>query len=115
MSDDGPFRIFVVGTKLLMLFTLPFLAFGYGAEVLHIPRASSLSKSGAGTFFLGVALFLPIWWLARRYSWRSLQFVCTLEHELTHAVVGVPFLLIPRRLYVTVSYGGHVKQFWNEP
>lgn len=45
-------------------------------------------------------------WVSRHATWW-----CTFEHELTHAVVGLPFLLIPYRFIVTPNRGGLVKVF----
>ncbi len=45
-------------------------------------------------------------WSSRQATWWS-----TFEHELTHAVTGIPFLLFPVGFVVTRDRGGLVKQF----
>jgi hypothetical protein len=116
MSDlgDDKFRAFVIATKVLLLAALPFLAFGYGTKVIDIATKISFSPEFI-SFLLGAALFLPAWWLTSRHLWKPWQFICTLEHEVTHAIVGLPFLLVPVRMWVTATQGGHVKQRWIGP
>lgn len=113
-AGDGRFRAFVIATKALLLASLPFLAVGYGTKVIDTLTKISFSSQFV-SFLLGAALFLPAWWLSSRYLWKPWQFICTLEHELTHAIVGLPFLLVPLRMWVTASHGGHVKQSWIGP
>lgn len=114
MASDGLTRAFVIATKFLLLAALPFLAFGYGAILIGILKTISGSARFI-SFGLGVILFLPVWWLSSRYARKPWQFICTLEHEITHAIVGLPFLLVPIRMWVTASRGGHVKQRWIGP
>lgn len=113
-AGDGKFRAFVIASKVLLLASLPFLAVGYGTKAIDIATKISFSSQFI-SFLLGTALFLPAWWLSSRYLWKPWQFICTLEHELTHAIVGLPFLLVPLRMWVTASHGGHVKQSWIGP
>jgi hypothetical protein len=107
-------RLFVTGTKVILLVASPFLAIGYGSEVVDLARKSSFVEPLAW-FGLGCVFFIPTWWLCQRYLWNAWEFICTLEHELTHAIVGLPFLLIPRGMRVTATRGGHVKQIWIGP
>jgi hypothetical protein len=97
-----------------MLVALPFLAFGYGSKVVDLARKSSFAQT-YGWFVLGCVIFIPTWWFCRRYCRSAWEFTCTLEHELTHAIVGLLFLFIPRGLRVTATRGGHVKQIWIGP
>jgi hypothetical protein len=113
-SGHGAFRPFVIATKGLLLVSLPFLAVGYAAKLIDVASKISFSAPFI-SFLLGAALFLPAWWLSSRYLWKPWQFICTLEHEVTHAIVGLPFLLVPLRMWVTASHGGHVKQRWVGP
>ena len=113
-SAHGAFRPFVIVTKGVLLASLPFLAVGYATKVIDVASKISVSAQFI-SFLLGAALFLPAWWLSSRYLWKPWQFICTLEHEVTHAIVGLPFLLIPLRMWVTASSGGHVKQSWIGP
>lgn len=107
-------RLFVTATKGVLLATLPFLAFGYGSKVIDVARHSYFAEPYSW-FVLGCVIFIPTWWFCRRYFRNAWEFICTLEHELTHAIVGLPFLFIPRGMRVTATRGGHVKQIWIGP
>ena len=107
-------RFFVTATKCLLLTGLPFLAFGYGSKVIDLVRKSSFADRYAW-FVIGCLIFIPTWWLCYRYFRNAWEFICTLEHELSHAIIGVPFLLIPRGMRVTATRGGHLKQVWIGP
>lgn len=107
-------RVFVIATKVVLLAGLPFLGYGYGTSVIDLIERLSFSQQRAW-FALGCAIFLPICWLSRRYLRNPWEYICTLEHELTHALVGLPFLIVPCELRVTATRGGHVKQFWWGP
>src|SRR6266851_8749780 len=111
--EYGQFRGFVIAAKALLLTALPFFAYGFGGEVVALGNQSSFSSSRLP--LLGAAMFLPVWWLCKRFFWRSWQFVCTLEHELTHALVGIPFFMFPYRIHATADRGGHVNQAWLAP
>lgn len=114
MTSDGLPRAFIIASKFLFLACLPFLALGYGSKVIEV--FSGISGSARCiSFGLGAIVFLPVWWLSNRYLQKPWQFICTLEHEVTHAIIGLPFLLVPTRMWVTASRGGHVKQRWIGP
>jgi hypothetical protein len=91
--------------KILILAALPFLAWGYGGSSRELLRHTSWSAgpalrfvSGAGVGAAGLALFH-----------RKLQFFTTLEHELTHLVVGLGFLKAPRSLRISSGGGGRAE------
>jgi len=112
--DYGQFRVSVVATKGLFFGSLPFLAFGYATELFEM-SSHILFSSRLVSFLTGVTLFLPAWWLSNQFARKPWRFICTLEHEITHVIVGLPFLFIPLRMWVTASAGGHVKQSWIGP
>jgi hypothetical protein len=114
-NNDGIFRLSVIATKCFFVFVLPFVAIGFGHEVLGVAGRLNLTASRSVAFLAGVLLFVPVWRLATRYCWRPWQFICTLEHEITHAIAGLPFLFLPRSMRVTATDGGHVKQVWIGP
>lgn len=114
-ADDNPLRVFTVITKGLIWPALPFLAWGYGTQLSGALGKLSLTSPGGQSFLLGVVAFLPLAWVMRRYLRQPWEFICTLEHEITHAVAGLPFLMFPRRMRVTAAGGGHVQQFWFGP
>jgi hypothetical protein len=107
-------RLFITATKILLLAALPFLAYGYGTKVTDLIRTISFSDQCAW-FGLGCVAFIPTGWFCKRYFRNPWEFISTLEHELTHAIVGLPFLIIPRGIRVTATQGGHIKQIWLGP
>lgn len=104
----------MTGTKIALLMSLPFLSFGYATKFINLATMLSVSPRFA-SFLGGIAFFLPVWWVCSRFAQKPWQFACTLEHELTHAIVGLPFLFIPLSVSVTASNGGHVRQRWIGP
>ncbi len=114
-NNDGIFRLSVIATKCFFVISLPFIAIGFGHEVLGIAGRLTLTASRSVAFLSGALLFIPVWRVATRYCWRPWQFMCTLEHKITHAVAGLPFLFLPRSMRVTATDGGHVKQVWIGP
>jgi hypothetical protein len=114
-NNDGIFRLSVIAAKCFFVIVLPFLAVGFGHEVLAVAGRLTLTSSRSVAFLSGALLFIPVWRVATRYCWRPWQFICTLEHEITHAVAGLPFLFLPRSIRVTATDGGHVKQVWIGP
>lgn len=115
MPESDPFRRAVLASKCVLVFTLPFLAFGFGNEALALITTAARFSARTQLFLIGVITFIPAWFFARRYARRPFEFICTLEHEVTHAIVGLPFLLIPRRMRVSAFAGGHVEQVWHGP
>lgn len=104
----------ITGTKITLLAFLPFLTFGFVTNFMNLPDRLALSPRLVG-FLVGAALFLPAWQTWRKFAPKSWQFVCTLEHEITHAAVGLVFLFIPTRMSVSAGNGGHVMQRWVGP
>jgi hypothetical protein len=114
ITDHNAYRPFIIATKALVFASLPFIAVGYATKIIEVAKKISISSEFM-LFLLGATLFLPIWLLCKRYLRKPWQFVCTLEHEVTHAVIGLPFLFFPVRMWVTATNGGHVKQRWIGP
>jgi hypothetical protein len=59
-EEDGPFRVFVIAAKLVLLAALPFFAFGFGIQVLELQKGFSVSSFRLWMFLFGAALFLPV-------------------------------------------------------
>src|SRR5438552_10981671 len=112
---DDVFRYSVVVTKVLFVAALPFLGYGFGEQAVAVANKISLESRKLLAFAAGAILFVPVWGIAIRFFWRPWQFLCTLEHEVTHAVAGLPFLFVPKGMRVTATEGGHVKQVWKGP
>jgi hypothetical protein len=87
---------------------LPFIALAFGRQLLGIVKRATPASPRPLTFLLGAVSFLPCWWLARRYMRRPLDYLSTLEHELTHILVGLLFFKRPLSLRVTARAGGDV-------
>jgi hypothetical protein len=87
---------------------LPFIAFAFGRQLLGIVKRAAPSSPRPLMFLIGAISFLPCWWLARRYMRRPLDYLSTLEHELTHVLVGLLFFKRPLSLRVSARAGGDV-------
>jgi hypothetical protein len=95
--------------KWMLNLSVPFIAFGFGrALILMLVSHSSLDAPGWSAFFIGCALFVPVWFVLRRLMRRPVDYLTTLEHELTHIIVGLLFLKRPLSLRVTSREGGLV-------
>jgi hypothetical protein len=79
-----------------------------GAWAGFVAAASAVTQSPE---IGSVALPMPLGAAAAWFTGRFFPVLRTLEHELTHALVGLPFGLIPYRFVVTARDGGYVKQF----
>jgi hypothetical protein len=87
---------------------LPFIALAFGRQLLGIVKRAALTSPRPLMFLLGGISFLPCWWLARSYMRRPLDYLSTLEHELTHILVGLLFFKRPLSLRVSARAGGDV-------
>ena len=84
---------------------LPLLAWGFGRETLELLSRVSFSSPRWQAFLGGLIGFVPVWFLLRR----RLAFFATLEHELTHLLVGLLCLKKPESLHATARDGGEVR------
>lgn len=95
---------------ILFLVAVPFLFVGFGREVIQIILKISLYDPRWLAFFLGAALFFPCLFTARRLFPGAWNYLETLEHELTHLLIGLLFLKIPVGIRVSAHEGGEVRQ-----
>ncbi|HLM61914.1 MAG TPA: hypothetical protein VK308_14000 [Pyrinomonadaceae bacterium] len=95
---------------ILFLFAVPFLFYGFGAETLRIVSKISFDNSRWLAFLVGGAIFFPCWLGAKRFFHSAWCYLETLEHELTHLLVGLIFLKIPVGFRVSAHEGGEVRQ-----
>jgi hypothetical protein len=98
-----------VVSKISMLFFLvavPFLFYGFGAETLQIIAKISLKDSRWTAFGIGASAFFPCWFAAKRIFPGVWSYLETLEHELTHLLIGLIFLKIPVGIRVSAHEGG---------
>lgn len=94
----------------LFLVVSPFLLYGFGVETLRIISKGSFNNSRWLIFLLGAAVFFPCLFLAKRLFYRGWCYLQTLEHELTHLLIGLLFLKIPTGIRVSAHEGGEVRQ-----
>lgn len=94
----------------LFLLAVPFLLYGFGGETFRIISKISLSNPHWFAFLLGALIFLPCHFLAKRLFHSAWCYLETLEHELTHLLIGLLFLKIPVGIRVSAHEGGEVRQ-----
>jgi hypothetical protein len=101
----------ILAKILLVLFLAasPFLLFGFGKEVLQIFAKFSLRSPQIQFFIIGLIAFFPLHFIAKRYFATIWNYLCTLEHECTHAIVGLLFGKIPIGMRVSAWEGGEVQ------
>ena len=101
-------KIIMVIARIALNLALPFIAIGFGAQVRKIAHGLSLSNSRWSAFLLGIVVFIPVWFVGQRLMPRVVSYLTTLEHELTHILVGLLFLIRPVSIRVTATQGGEV-------
>lgn len=94
----------------LFLIAVPFLFYGFGAATIQIISKSSASNSRWLAFLIGVGIFFPCLVIAKRLFHSGWCYLETLEHELTHLLIGLLFLKIPTGIRVSAHEGGEVRQ-----
>ena len=95
---------------LLFLIATPFLFYGFGRETLLIISKISINNSRWFAFLVGALIFIPCLFLAKRLFSSAWNYLETLEHELTHLLIGLLFLKIPVGFRVSAHEGGEVRQ-----
>lgn len=103
-------KIFAKISMTLFLFSVPFLFYGFGGEFLKILGKVSLRDSRWLAFLAGLIVFFPCLFAARRLFSSAWSYLETLEHELTHLLIGLLFLKIPVGIRVSAHEGGEVRQ-----
>lgn len=95
---------------ILFLAAAPFLFYGFGVETFQIIAKVSFGNQRWTSFLLGGAVFFPCLFLAKRLFYSFWCYLETLEHELTHLLIGLIFLKIPTGIRVSAHEGGEVRQ-----
>lgn len=93
--------------KAVTFLLLPWLAYGYGTAFYDVLVSEHWRLANVLQFVVGVFVFVVFWILFRRF----LQILCTFEHEMTHLIVGLLFLKIPKSFNVTFNEGGYVEMY----
>lgn len=95
---------------ILFLLAVPFLLLGFGLEFFYIVLEFSLTDPRWRYFLLGGAIFLPCYFIGRKFFYSIWSYLETFEHELTHLLIGLLFLKIPVGIRVSAHAGGEVRQ-----
>src|SRR5215203_433128 len=103
-------RIFAKISMTLFLCAVPFLFYGFGGEFLKTLAKISLTNARWLAFLAGLVIFFPCLFIARRFFSSAWSYLETLEHELTHLLIGLLFLKIPVGIRVSAHEGGEVRQ-----
>lgn len=101
-------KLITTTARLMLNLLLPFLAVGFGREALLLLRGITLTAPRPSAFLLGAGGFIPLWFVGQRLMPRVVSYLTTLEHELTHILVGLLFLIRPVSIRVTTTKGGEV-------
>ena len=89
-----------------MALAMPFLAIGFFRPLSHVIASASVNISTIATLAgCGVIVGLAYLFVQRFDLW-LMNFLTTLEHELTHAISGLPFGIIPVGIAATGRRGG---------
>ena len=97
-------------SMILFLCAAPFLFIGFGAAMLQSISKISPTDSRPLAFLFGAAVFIPFHFAAKRLFHSAWCYLQTLEHELTHLLIGLLFLKIPVGFRVSAHEGGEVRQ-----
>lgn len=103
-------NIFAKISMTLFLLAVPFLFYGFGGELVRLTTKISFADSRWLAFVAGLIVFFPFVFVARRLFPSAWSYLETLEHEMTHLLVGLLFLKIPVGLRVSAHEGGEVRQ-----
>lgn len=94
----------------LFLVAVPFLFYGFGGEFLKIAAKISLTDARWLSFLAGLVIFFPCLVVARNLFPSAWSWLETLEHEISHLIIGLLFLKIPVGIRVSAHEGGEVRQ-----
>lgn len=94
----------------LFLIAAPFLFVGFGREFWKIIKTVSLDNPRWTAFLLGTIVFIPVHFIAKTFFNSLWCYLETLEHELSHLLIGLLFLKIPVGIRVSAHNGGEVRQ-----
>ena len=103
-------KIFAKISMTLFLLAVPFLFYGFGGGLLRLLAKISLGDARWLSFLAGLVVFFPCLFVARRLFPSAWSYLETLEHEITHLLVGLLFLKIPVGIRVSAHEGGEVRQ-----
>lgn len=101
----------LIAKMLLMMFLVcsPFLLIGFGKEFWNVLSSLTIRSPKVIAFLAGIILFFPFWFIGKKFLQTAWHYFTTLEHECTHAIVGLLFGKIPVSMSVSAWEGGEVK------
>jgi hypothetical protein len=94
----------------IFLIATPFLFYGFGSHTLRLISKTSFDNQRWLAFLMGAISFFPCLLIAKRLFHTAWCYLETLEHELTHLLIGLLFLKIPTGIRVSAHEGGEVRQ-----
>jgi hypothetical protein len=94
---------------LIFVAALPFFYYGFGKQAAALGGKLSLTNPRLLAFAAGAGVFIPCLYIANRIFNSAWNYLETLEHELTHLIVGLFFLKIPVGFRVSAHEGGEVR------
>jgi hypothetical protein len=105
-----PFSLGAALAKLVVAVLLPLLGAGYAVAAWRLAESAWPAPGHLLPFAIGAAACVPLWIAARRVGGLAapLEFFMTLEHELTHLIVGLLFLKRPHSLRASATGHGEV-------
>ncbi|MDO9576929.1 MAG: hypothetical protein Q7J16_03510 [Candidatus Cloacimonadales bacterium] len=95
--------------KFIVIILSIFFAVSYGIQFFHTALNFDIQQSSEKFFLIGLAVFLPFWFIWLRRS----HFYSTFEHEFTHLIVGLLFFKKPSHFTATESDGGVTGMYGN--
>jgi hypothetical protein len=100
-------RAVALACKWIFAACLPFLAWGFGRETVLLLSRVTLASPRWQAFLVGLLGLAPLLFLFRR----RLAFFATLEHEMTHLLVGLLCFKRPESLHASAHAGGEVRLY----
>lgn len=94
----------------LFLAASPFLYLGFGGTLWSLLWSIDPSDARWTAFGIGCLIFIPSYFVARRFLNTPWEYFATFEHEIAHMLVGFLFLKVPVSFKVTAHKGGEIQQ-----
>lgn len=95
--------------KFIIIILSIFFAVSYGIQFYRTALNFDFHQPAEKFFLIGLAVFLPFWFIWLRRS----HFYSTFEHEFTHLVVGLLFFKKPAHFTATERDGGVTGMYGN--
>lgn len=103
-------RIVSLISLIIFLMAAPFLYLGFGGTLWDLLWSIEPLQSQWTAFGIGCLVFVPTYFIAKRFLNTPWEYFATFEHELAHMLVGFVFLKVPVSFKVTAHKGGEIQQ-----